>query len=85
MVNSFLDILLVTECKINYPFPAALFHMQGYSTPFRLDRNSHGGGILLYVREDIPAKLINSINFDDDIEPMFIEINLRKKKSLLSV
>ena len=59
--------------------------MQGYSTPFRLDRNSHGGGILLYVREDIPAKLINNINFDNDIEAMFIEINLRKKKWLLSV
>ena len=59
--------------------------MQGYSTQFRLDRNSHGGGILLYVREDIPAKLINNINFDNYIEAMFIEINLRKKKWLLSV
>ena len=59
--------------------------MQGYSTPFRLDRNSHRGGILLYVCEDIPAKLINNINFDNDIEAMFIEINLRKKKWLLSV
>ena len=59
--------------------------MQGYSTPFRLDRNSHGGGILLYVCEDIPAKLINNINFDNDIEALFIKINLRKKKWLLSV
>ena len=76
---------MVTECKIDYSFPAAQFHMQGYSTPFCLDRNSHGGGILLYVREDIPEKLINNINFDNDIEAMFIEINLRKKKWLLSV
>ena len=85
MVNSFLDILLVTECKIDDSFPTAQFHMQGYSTPFHLDRNSHGGGILLYVREDIPTKLINNVNFDNDIEAMFIKINLRKKKWLLSV
>ena len=39
MVHGFLDILLVIECKIEYSFPAAQFHMQGYSTSFRLDRN----------------------------------------------
>ena len=59
--------------------------MQGYSTSFRLDRNSHGGEILLYVLEDIPVKLINNINFDNYIKAMFNEINLRKKKQLLSV
>ena len=57
--------------------------MQGYSTPFLLDRTSHGGGILLYVCEDIPTKLINNVNFDNDVEAMFIEINLRKKKWLM--
>ena len=70
---------MVTECKID---DSLQFHMQGYSNPFRLDRNSHGVGLLLYVREDVPAKLINNRNFDNDIEAMFIEINLRKKKWL---
>ena len=46
--------------------------MQGYSNPFRLDRNSYGGGILLYVREDIPAKPISNISFDKDIVAMFV-------------
>ena len=59
--------------------------MEGFSTPFRLDRNTHGGGILLYVREDIPATLISTTKFAKNIEAMFIEINLRKKKWLLSV
>ena len=62
MVNGFLDIFLVIECKIDDSFPTAKFYMQGYSTPFRLDRNSHGGGMLLYVCEDIPAKVINKSN-----------------------
>ena len=60
MVNGFVDILLITECKLDDSFPTAQFYMQGYSSPFRLDRNSYGGGILLYVREDTPAKPIGN-------------------------
>ena len=85
MVNGFVDILLITECKLDDSFPTAEFHMQGYSSPFRLDRNSYGGGILLYVREDIQAKPISNRSFDKDIEAMFVEINLKKKKRLLCV
>ena len=32
--------------------------MQGRSATFRRDRTSQGGGIRLYVREDIPCKMI---------------------------
>ena len=33
------------------------FHVEGYCI-YRLDRNKYGGGILEYVQEDIPSKLI---------------------------
>ena len=56
--------------------------MTGYSIPFRLDRTSHGGGILLFVREDIPSKIIKT-DCDADFDCIFLEINLRKKKWLL--
>ena len=46
-----------------------------------MDRNCHGGGILLYVREDIPSKILE---YSCKIEALFIEINLRKVKWLLS-
>ena len=49
--------------------------------PYRFDRNGNGGGIMLYIREDIPSKLIE---VDIKIEGIFVEINLRKKKWLLS-
>ena len=51
----------------------------GCSTPFRKDRTSKGGGILLYVREDIPCKIIKT-ETDAYHESFFIEINLRKKR-----
>ena len=48
--------------------------------PFRLDRNSFAGGVLIYVREDIPSKQLTKHKLPDDIEEIFVEINLRKVK-----
>ena len=77
-------ILLVTETKLDSSFPSAQFHMHGYTTPYCLDRNANGGGLLLYVREDIPSKKIDNVDFDTGLEAMFIEINIRKIKWLIS-
>ena len=30
--------------------------MQGYSKPYRFDRNRNGGSVLIYVWEDIPNR-----------------------------
>ena len=49
---------MVSEIKLDDTFPTVF--MQGYSTPFRKDRTSKGGGILLYFREDIPCKTIKT-------------------------
>ena len=82
MIKNEIDILMISENKIDNSFPISRFTMTGYSIPFRLDRTSHGGGILLFVREDIPCKIIKT-DCDADFEGIFVEINLRKKKRLL--
>ena len=74
------DILMITETKLDSSFPDSQFLIKGYSTPYRLDRNCNGGGILIYIREDIPYKAVNN---KLSIEGLFVEINLRKKKWLL--
>ena len=58
--------------------------MDGCTLPYRMDRNTNGSGIALYVIEDIPSRQISFKNDDKDIEHFFVEINLRKKKSLIS-
>ena len=78
-----LDIILLSETKIDDSFPTNQFLLDGYSTPYRLDRNCNGGGLLLYVREDIPSKKIKFVFPDPTFEGLFIEINLNKKKWLL--
>ena len=56
VINGNIDILLVVETKLDATFPESQFDIEGYSAPYRLDRNRNGGGILIYVREDIPCK-----------------------------
>ena len=43
----------------------------------------NGGGIIIYVREDIPTKILTKHNLPEDIEGIFLEINFRKSKWLL--
>ena len=42
-----------------------------------------GGGILVYIRKDIPSKLLNISYIASDIEWLGIEVNLRKVKWLV--
>ena len=53
------DILTISKAKLDESFPTSQFFMKGFSSPHRLDRNCNGGGILLYIREDIPSKLLS--------------------------
>ena len=78
-----IDILMVSEAKIDMSFPASQFVIQGFAAPFRLDRTNTGGGILVYVRDDIPSKLLNISCVSSDTECLAVEINLRKTKWLL--
>ena len=84
MIQDNIDILLVSETKLDDTFPVGQFYIDGYSTPYRFDRTSHGGGILLYIREDIPSKILKFEPVQNNFEGFFVEINLRKKKWLLS-
>ena len=79
-VRDNLDILLISETKLDDSFLSAQFLLDGFSKPYRLDRCSNGGGILLYIRDDIPARLLSNSN---KTESIFVEINFRKKKWLI--
>ena len=47
------------------------------------DRCSNGGGLMLYIREDITARLLTEYKQPENIECLFVEINIRRKKWLL--
>ena len=81
-VKGSIDILMVSRTKLDDSFPEAQFLIEGFHSPFRFDRNINGGGIMLYVREDIPTKLL--IHDFPGVESFFVEINLHKKKWLIN-
>ena len=68
---------LPTKC------PMAQLLIDGFGKTFRLERNAFGGGLLVYVRSDIPCKQLNKHGFSNNIEGIFVEINFRKSKWLL--
>ena len=77
------DVLMLAETKIDSTFPTGQFAIEGFANHFRLDRNANGGGLLVYVRSDIPSHQLNSFKFSDDIECISFEMNLKKKKWVL--
>ena len=52
--------------------------VDGFNTPSCLDYNSSGGCIMLFVWEDILAKLIGSEK--PPVEGFYVEMNLRNQK-----
>ena len=58
LVTSDIDILTISETKIDESFPLSQFMIDGFSMPYRRDRNTHGGWILVYFRNNITSKLL---------------------------
>ena len=74
------DILCIDETKIDSSFPDSQFYIEGYQfPPFRKDRNKHGGGKIVYIKNGIIAKRI--LNLEGNFcEIICIEITISKKK-----
>ena len=72
------DVLLLSETKLD-----DFFLLDGFSKPYRLDQGSNGGGILLFVKDDISSPLLTDLRLPDNVEYLFTEINIRNKKWLL--
>ena len=83
IIKDNIDILVLSETKLDDSFPENQFIIEGFSKPYRLDRTKRGGGVMIYVREDIPSKKLNKHTFPEDIEGIFLELNFKKSKWLL--
>ena len=50
LVQNKIDILVLSETKLDDTYTTNQFMIEGFSSPFRADRNAHGGGLFVYVR-----------------------------------
>ena len=76
LVPEHVDNLVLTETKLDDSFPNLQFSVDGFSEPFRIDRNRSGGEVMIFVGDDIPSKLLTKHFFPNDIEGLFLELNL---------
>ena len=72
-----INILMITETKLDESFPIGQFFINDFSSVFRLDRIRNDGGILLNISEDIPSKLLS---IEKKSGECFVEIKFHKKK-----
>ena len=82
LISNNIDILVISETKLDETFPQNQFLIEGFKEPYRNDRNDKGGGVMIYVRSDIPSQEKKS-NLPKNVEALLVEINLRKTKFLL--
>ena len=81
LVQNKVDFFMISESKLDNSIPVAQFKIFGYISPYRFDRKINGGGILLYIREDIPSRILRV--FKLPTQGFFVELNLYKTKWLL--
>ena len=89
LIEKYIDVFALTETKIDSSFPNAQFSVENF-TIHRNDRNSHGGGIICYVRSDIPHRqrhdIENKIMLNQGTEMLVIEMQIyRQVKWFLNV
>lgn len=76
IVNNNINVLMISETKLDPSFPTEQFHIHSFPELYKFDKDGNGGGMHLYIRDDIPSKVILT---KVTIEACFVEINLRKK------
>ena len=71
LIVSDTDICLISETNLDDSFPDQQFHVNGYKL-FCKDRNKFGGGLILFVKENIPCKVLNTFRFSEECETISI-------------
>ena len=60
---------MISETKLDDSFSDGLFFLDDFGAPFGLDRNRNGEGIMLFIGNDIPAKVVST---DTDLLKVFM-------------
>ena len=81
--NEKLHIFGMSETKLKNHKMTGTFRVEGFQTPFRKDNDTNGGGgIIVYVRNDIRAKRREDLE-TNEISCLWLEITPDKGKSFL--
>ena len=71
---------MISETKLHESFSTNQFMMNGFSAPFRLDQNDKRSVIILYIREDIPSRLVSTVS--SQVEGFFCRNKFTKQEKV---
>jgi len=80
--NSNVDIICISETWFSTSTSENLIKLNGYKL-FRSDRETHAGGVAIYVKLGIQCKLILSSPADFNLEFIFLEVRNRSENILV--
>ena len=66
IVSDLFDVIIETETKLDHSFLEAQFCIDEFSIPYRLDLNRYDTGRMIYVRDDIPIKMLAKHSLPED-------------------
>ena len=76
-----IDIGLISETEIDESFPKQQFEINGYKK-IRRDRDSFGGGLIFYINEQIPSKVLTLESIPRDTEIILLDFTVKNRKWL---
>ena len=83
LIKDNIDLLLISETKIDDTYQTEQFRIEGYSKPIRLDRNRNGGGLMIFSRDDLSCHEIKTHELPTNVECKFLEMRIRQSKWLI--
>lgn len=80
LCKGYVDIMSICESKLDESFPHSQFSVKSFHC-FRQDSTSRSGGIMVYLRGDLPCTRRDDLSINDEnIQSLVIEIRIRKEK-----
>lgn len=80
--NSGVDIICVSETWFTASLSDGLVSLAGY-TIYRADRKKHAGGVAVYIKQGLHAKVLLKSEDLDAIEYLFLEISIGEQRLFL--
>ena len=80
-----IGIYILPETKLDETFLTSQFLMYSFFKPYRFDRNKHGAGVTVYIRDTIPSKILKRHSCPNDMECLFIEFQKMQVATLRNV
>ncbi len=72
-LENYVHMLGISESNLKSHHPDSSFSIQGYQKPFRRDREGAGGGLLVYVKEEVSCTRRNELE-SKEIDCIWTEI-----------